>query len=156
MAPLTTLSSPLLSDWPIDQLPGLPEDVCSKMQHLGILSSMQLWQQSLSPVTAEQLAEKLKMPTQQVLKWSAMADLAQVPGVGCIYAGVLLHVGVCSSVQLAKASADSLHQQIMRLQVRTMSRDHKLSVGLVNQWIMKAQETATAQRQVRRRVAARP
>ncbi|NJO86057.1 MAG: DUF4332 domain-containing protein [Synechococcaceae cyanobacterium RM1_1_27] len=63
------------------------------------------------------------------------ADLAQVPGVGCIYAGVLLHVGVCSSVQLAKASADSLHQQIMRLQVRTMSRDRKLSVGLVNQWI---------------------
>jgi predicted flap endonuclease-1-like 5' DNA nuclease len=125
------------------------------MQHLGILSSMQLWQQSLSAITAEQLAEKLQMPTQQVLKWSAMADLAQVPGVGCIYAGVLLHVGVCSSVQLAKASADSLHQQIMRLQVRTMSRDQKLSVGLVNQWIMKAQETATAQRQVRRRVAAR-
>ncbi len=148
---MTPSSPPALGDWPIEQLPGLPEDVCSKLQHIGILSTLQLWHQSHSPAIAEHLAEKLQMPTQQVLKWSAMADLAQVPGVGCQYAGVLLHVGVCSSVQLANASADSLHQQVLRLQVRTMSRDRKLTVGHVNQWILNARATASTQRQWRRR-----
>lgn len=142
------MTSPLFVDWPIEQLPGLPPETCQKLQKHGILTTLDLWQQSLHPNGATTLAEKLQLPHQQILKWAAMAELTQVPGVGCQYAGILLHVGVCSMTQLAQSSADSLHQQVLRLQVRTMARDKKLSVGIVNQWILNAR---TAQQQHSRR-----
>lgn len=109
-------------DWPIEQLPGLSDRDRSYLQELGITTTGQLLQKASTLQSKQALANQLKIKSQYVHKWVALADLARIPSVGCQYCGLLLHAGVSSVTQLAQTPASKLHQQILRLQVATMQR----------------------------------
>lgn len=127
------------SDPPIDQLPGLQPQDLTQLQAQGITYISHLWDRTRTPTQQRQLAVEIQRPLQDVQKWSALADLARIPGVGCQYCGVLLHVGIRSSQQLARSSAPKLHQQILRLQVQLFrKRDHCPDQGTIAMWIRQA------------------
>lgn len=127
------------ADLPVDHLPGLqPEDLVL-LHAQDITHISHLWDRTCTPERQRQLAIQIQRPLKPVQKWSAMADLARIPGVGCHYCGVLLHIGIRSSHQLARASAPKLHQQILRLQVQLFrKRDRCPDQGTIAIWIRQA------------------
>lgn len=126
-------------DHSTDQLPGIKPGDLHLLQKQGITSISDLWQQTRTLEQQHQLATRIHRPLRDVQKWSAMADLARIPGVGCQYCGVLLHIGVRSSQQLAQSSAPKLHQQILRLQVQLFRRrDQCPQPGQIALWIQQA------------------
>lgn len=139
-------SSPLRSlTWPIEQLPGLSEVERAKLKQAGILSTADLIHQTHSPAQRQALSQRLEVHLKYVGKWSALADLARVPGVGCDYCGLLLHSGISSVATLAGASAHRLHPQVMRLYVATLRRrDLTPTASQVAQWIARAQHLTRA------------
>jgi predicted flap endonuclease-1-like 5' DNA nuclease len=126
-------------DWSIDQLPGLDPQSQTLLQTAGICTTRQLLQTAHSPAGRQTLANQLQIHLQYVNKWVALADLAQVPSVGCQYCGLLLHAGISGITQLAQMHPQKLHQQILRLQVSTLQRrDLCPSVEQVSRWIQQA------------------
>lgn len=143
--PKTHRSATQLSDWSIEQLPGLSDRDQSKLREAGIATTGQLLQKASTDRSRQALANQLQIKCQYVNKWVALADLARIPGIGCQYCGLLLHAGICSVTQLAQTPAYKLHQQILRLQVATMQRrDLCPQVDEVAGWIKQAQNIAVS------------
>jgi hypothetical protein len=129
------------SNWTIDRLPGLSDREQARLKSCGIHSTGQLLQQSQTPAQRQSLAARLQVHVQYVNKWSALANLAQIPSVGCDYCGLLLHAGISSPTQLAQTSLPRLHRQILKLQVATMQRqDLCPSLDQVSTWIDEARQ----------------
>ncbi len=136
------LSSILFSEqmkpcyWPVEQLPGLSQENANALKKIGIHNTQQLLERANSKDSKQQLANQLGLKLQYVNKWVALADLARLPSVGCVYCGLLLHSGVGSLLQLSQTPAYQLHARILRFQVATMQRkDLCPPVERVQQWI---------------------
>jgi hypothetical protein len=129
-----------LKRWPMQDLPGLvPEDL-QKLAAVGIWQTNDLLPHGRSPAQIRQLANQLQVPERFIRKWLVLATLAQLPSINCQYCGLLLHAGITSIPQLAKLNTHTLHRQILRLQVSTLTRrDLCPNPGLVSEWIQEAQ-----------------
>jgi len=128
------------ADWAIGQLPGLTEQDASRLANLGIQTTRQLWQQAHSSARRHWLSAQLKLHPKYVNKWAALANLAQIPSVGCQYCGLLLHTGISSPSQLAQTPLDRLHRQVLRFYVTNLQRrDLCPSREDLAQWIQQAQ-----------------
>lgn len=125
--------------WSIDKLPGLPDKEQKLLQNLGIATTKGLLNKTNTPQAKQNLASLLQLNIKYINKWSALADLARLPSVGCQYCGLLLHAGIASVKQLAQTPINRLHPQIMRVHVATMQRkDLCPSVDKVKQWLEEA------------------
>lgn len=126
-------------DWSLDQLPGLDAQAQALLRDRGILTTLQLLKAAQTPPQKIQLAQIARVPVNAVVKWVALADLARVPDVGCVFCGLLLHAGIASVTQLAQTPPHRLTQQILRLQVSMMQRrDLCPSVNEVTRWVQQA------------------
>lgn len=132
--------SPLMSNWAIDQLPGLSAEDQAHLEQCGIQTTLQLVQRTRELNQRQVLASQLQLHIQHIHKWAALADLSRIPSVGCEYCGLLLHAGVASVMQLAQTPLPRLHRQILKLQVATLQRqDLCPSLDQVDRWIQQAQ-----------------
>jgi hypothetical protein len=105
-----------------------------------IETTQDLLQKTKTLAGKQALAAKLQIHIQHVHKWSALADLAQIPAVGCQYCGLLLHSGISSSGQLAEMPLQNLHKLILRFYVATLQRqDLCPPKEQLVQWIQQAQ-----------------
>ncbi len=143
MKPLSPVNEPSpQKGWPLDQIPGLNVEDCHKFQAAGLLTTAQLLKQTRTLSNQRQLAAQLRMPERWVRKWAALAELSELPSVGCQYCGLLLHAGVASTAQLAVMQTHTLHRQVLRLQVTFLQRNDLCPTpGLVAQWISEAQQS---------------
>jgi predicted flap endonuclease-1-like 5' DNA nuclease len=129
----------MICDWSIGDLPGLNKPDCILLQKLGIATTGQLLAVAPDAATKYQLAMSLGTKIQYVNKLVALADLARLPGVGCQYNGLLLHIGIISVKQLAQMPADKIHRQLLKLQVATLQRrDLCPDLDRVQTWIGQA------------------
>jgi Domain of unknown function (DUF4332) len=129
-----------LKKWPMQDLPGLVAEDLQKLAAVGIHQTNDLLPHGRSPAQIRQLANQLQVPERFIRKWLVLATLAQLPSVNCQYCGLLLHAGITSVSQLAKGNTHTLHRQILRLQVVTLTRrDLCPHPGLVSEWIRDAQ-----------------
>ncbi|NJK38448.1 MAG: DUF4332 domain-containing protein [Oscillatoriales cyanobacterium RM2_1_1] len=127
------------ADWSIDQLPGLTLQNQEKLRVHNIETTGQLLERGRTQAQKMMLANLLKVNLRDISKWIAMADLAQIPSIGCRHCGLLLHAGVGSVTQLAQIPVHRLHQQVLRLHVATMRRrDLCPSIDQVQLWIKQA------------------
>lgn len=118
--------------WPIADLPGLDPTTTADLAAVGIVNTLQLV--NFNP---QQLAAVVgTRPGQKIL---ALANLAQVPSVGCQYCGLLLHAGVASIEQLSQSSPQQLHRLVLRLHVALLQRrDLTPGVNQVQTWVQQA------------------
>lgn len=127
------------SDLPLAHLPGLDARSQQQLADLGITRVAHLHQLGQNPAKKQALAQRLRVPQRYVEKWLALADLARVPSVGCTYNGLLLHVGIASSAQLATTSVVSLYPKLRRLHSKLLGRSAQCpSQDQVVQWIQEA------------------
>jgi predicted RecB family nuclease len=141
----TNQSSSIASmDWQIEQLPGLSPEDANKLRGQGITTTLELLQQAGIRPQREALAVQLAVSVPMVNKWVVMADLARIPSVDCKYCGFLLHIGICSTAQLARTSLYDLQKQVTRFQVQILQRaDLCPSIGQISNWIQQAQQIAS-------------
>ena len=130
---------PISHNHAIDQLPGLSVAQIAQLNSCGILTTFDLLRQGNRLEQRQQLSKKLSTNIKYVNKWTALANLARIPGVGCEHCGLLLHAGVSTPQQLAGMTVQRLHPQLMKLQVQLFNRaDLAPSVGQVASWIAQA------------------
>lgn len=130
-------------DHPLDQLPGLTKEQVRQLNELGILTTFELLRQGNSVAQRQQLSKQLSTSIKHIDKWTALANLARIPSVGCQYCGLLLHAGVSTPQQLATMTVQRLHPQLLRLQVQLFRRaDLAPDMGMVASWIQQAQQIA--------------
>lgn len=118
--------------WPIADLPGIDPKTAADLAAVGIINTLQL-----VDINHQQLAAVVgTRPGQKIL---ALANLAQVPSVGCQYCGLLLHAGVASIEQLSQSSPQQLHRLVLRLHVALLQRrDLTPGVNQVQTWVQQA------------------
>ena len=130
----------MVSDWSISDLPGLTSIERIALLELGITTTRQLLITAPDLATKQQLAISLGVRIQGVNKLIALAELSQLPGIGCTYNGLLLHTGIISIKQLAQMPAHQIHQQLLRLHVATLQRrDLCPDLAQIQGWIKQAQ-----------------
>ena len=124
------------SYWPIEELPGLSQENVDILKKIGIANTKQLLETANDGDSKDKLAAQLGINVQYIKKWTALADLARIPAVGCCYCGILLHSGVCSVSQLIQTPIYRLQRQVLRLQVGTIQRkDLCPPVEQIQKWI---------------------
>ncbi|CAN5827336.1 hypothetical protein BH23CYA1_BH23CYA1_22320 [soil metagenome] len=106
----------------IAHLPGLSEPQIEQLSALGISTTFDLLRQGNSLSQRQQLSQQLDTHIKHINKWTALANLARIPGVGCQHCGLLLHAGVSTPQQLAAMSVQQLHPQLRRFQVQLLNR----------------------------------
>jgi Domain of unknown function (DUF4332) len=125
--------------WNLHDLPGMERQFEQQLAHIGIQTTAQLLQKGRTVQAKHLLAQQLQLPLRYINKWVALADLARVPSVGCQYSGLLLHAGVISVSQLAQSTRGTLHSQLRRLHVTTLTRvDLCPDPSQVSRWIDEA------------------
>ncbi|MEL6471941.1 MAG: DUF4332 domain-containing protein [Cyanobacteria bacterium J06623_4] len=124
---------------PIQNLPGLSGPQIQQLKNCGIHTTFDLLRQGNSIPQRQQLSAQLNTSLKYINKWTALANLARIPGVGCQHCGLLLHAGVSTPRQLATMSVQRLHPQLLRLQVQLFSRaDLAPDTAQVASWIQQA------------------
>ncbi|MEM0981197.1 MAG: DUF4332 domain-containing protein [Cyanobacteria bacterium P01_H01_bin.58] len=126
---------------PLGQLPGLSHEQIAQLQRLGVETTRDLLHQARSPQASQAMAKRLSIPLRYVQKWRALAELSQLPSVGCQYCGLLLHSGVASVAQLASSAPGKLHNQVRRLHTATLRRaDLCPTPDQVVRWVQEAKQ----------------
>lgn len=111
-----------IKNWSIQALPGISDKEVNLLRDVGIQTTRDLLTVARSPQTLQAAAQKLGLSLRYLQKWAALAELAQLPSVGCQYCGLLLHSGITSIQQLSATAPGRLHSQIRRLHTMTMKR----------------------------------
>lgn len=125
----------------ISHLPGLSGAQIEQLSACGILTTFDLLRQGNSVRQRQQLSAQLSTHIKHINKWTALANLARVPGVGCQHCGLLLNAGVSSPQQLATMTVQGLHPLLRRLQIQLLNRaDLAPDTAQVATWIRQAQQ----------------
>ncbi|NER78052.1 MAG: DUF4332 domain-containing protein [Leptolyngbya sp. SIO1D8] len=111
-----------LQIWPLSQLPGVSHEQVVQLQTLGLNTTEDLLAQTRAPHELQGIAKKLQIPLRYPKKWVILAELSQLPSIGCQYCGLLLHSGISSISQLAIAAPGRLYNQLRRLHTATLRR----------------------------------
>ena len=123
----------------IAHLPGLSTPQLKQLSALGISTTFDLLRQGNSVSQRQQLSQQLDTHIKHINKWTALANLARIPGVGCQHCGLLLHAGVSTPQQLAAMTVQQLHPQLRRFQVQLLNRaDLAPDTAQVATWIQQA------------------
>lgn len=124
---------------PLDQLPGLSAQQLKQFNDCDIFTTFDLLRQGNTLQQRQQLSAQLSTNIKYINKWTALANLARIPGVGLQYCGLLLHAGVSTPQQLATMTVQRLHPQLLRLQVQLFKRaDLAPDTAQVASWIAQA------------------
>jgi Domain of unknown function (DUF4332) len=130
------------SHWPIMALPGIDAKTAADLTAVGISDTQQLLAWASIKIenpnsNHQQLAAIIG--TRPGRKLLALAQLAQIPSVGCQYCGLLLHAGVASIEQLSQTPPAQLHQLVLRLHVALLQRrDLTPRIDQVQNWVQQA------------------
>ncbi|MEL6938029.1 MAG: DUF4332 domain-containing protein [Cyanobacteria bacterium J06598_1] len=137
--PLTKMPLTKSVNHPIESLPGLTSAQVAALNNCDIATTFDLLRQGNSLPQRQQLSARLNTNIKYINKWTALANLARIPGVGCQHCGLLLHAGVSTPQQLAGMSVQRLHPLLRRLQVQLLNRaDLAPDTAQVATWIQQA------------------
>ncbi|PZO19880.1 MAG: DUF4332 domain-containing protein [Leptolyngbya foveolarum] len=129
-----------VSNYPIDLLPGMSAAQAQQLSDFGIATTFDLLRQGNSLQQRQTLSARLSTHIKHINKWTALANLARIPGVGCDYCGLLLNAGVSTPQQLATMTVQRLHPQLRKLQIQLLNRaDLAPDMAQVSGWIQSAQ-----------------
>jgi hypothetical protein len=136
-----------IRSWPLSAIPGLSPEHYAQLETQNLHTTQDLLRRYATPGGAASLATTLSLPLRYAQKWLALADLAQLPSVGCEYCGLLLHSGIQSTQQLAIMAPGQLHMQIRRLHATHLRRgDLCPGPDQVVAWVSEAKRLGTLNR----------
>lgn len=113
------------SQYPLDQVAAIiAPDEARKLRHAGVRTTADLLTWGRTPEGRRLLAERARLPVEQVLGWVLMADLMRVPGIGPDVARLLHAVGVRALVDLRRCDPE-----VTAASIRETNRKSRLSTN---------------------------
>ncbi|MCK0511660.1 DUF4332 domain-containing protein [Aromatoleum buckelii] len=92
----------------IEEVEGIGAVTAEKFRGAGIGSAASLLAHCRTPQQRKELAEKTKIPEDQILKFANMADLFRIKGVGSEYSELLEAAGVDTVPELSRRNVANL------------------------------------------------
>jgi len=99
----------------ISDIEGIGPSFSKKIAKAGIKSVAGLLKKCADKKGRKQVSEITGIDESQILKWTNMADLYRVKGIGSEYAELLKASGVDTVKELRNRNAENLHQKIIEL-----------------------------------------
>ncbi len=131
-------------DYKIVEIEGIGPVYAAKLQEVGIKTTGSLLKSCADPKGRETLSEKTAISPQLILKWTNMADLMRIKGIGRQFAELLEASGVDTVKELKHRQADNLARKMA--EVNTEKHLCRVSPGttVVTKWIDQANNLEAA------------
>ncbi len=131
-----------MANMKIEEIEGIGPAMGAKLREVSIVDTDSLLETSCTEKGRQNIAEQTGVSQKLVLKWTQMADLFRIRGVGSEYAELLLASGVDTVVDLGTQNAEDLAAKMA-----AVNEDKKLtrlvpSATVVGAWTLNARELA--------------
>ena len=99
----------------ISEIEGIGATYSQKLQEAGIGTTEKLLENCASPKGRKEIAEKTGVSAKQILRWTNMADLFRIKGIGQEYADLLEAAGVDTVPELSQRKPENLHKKLAEI-----------------------------------------
>jgi len=122
----------------IEQISGIGPTYGERLRSLGIRTTEALLKAGATPQGRQELAEKVGVSADTILKWVNRADLMRITGIGEQYSDLLEAAGVDTVVELARRNPENLYQKLVEVNAEKGLVRRLPNQAMVADWIEKA------------------
>lgn len=126
--------------YPITKLAGIGPEKATRLKALGIRTSEKLLDAAKSPKKRRELAEKLDVSEQTVLRWANLTDRMRIKGVREPYAELLKDAGVVTVRELRYRNPTRLMERMAAANAKNKRVRLLPSEKHVERWIQDARK----------------
>ncbi len=122
----------------IEQISGIGPVYGEKLRSMGIQTTEALLRAGATPEGRQELAEKIGVSADTILKWVNRADLMRIVGIGEQYSDLLEAAGVDTVLELARRNPENLHQKLAEINAEKRLVRRLPNQDMVANWIEQA------------------
>ena len=127
-----------MANYKIEEIEGIGEKLGAKFREAGINSTDKLLAGTKTKKQRKELAETTGISEKLVLKFTNMADLFRINGVGEEFSELLEAAGVDTVVELATRNAENLTQKMEEVNAQKKLTRRTPALKEVEKWIAEA------------------
>lgn len=124
----------------IEEIQGIGPAFAQKLSAAGITTTSDMLALCCTETGREKVAEKTGLSRSQILKWTNMADLMRVSGIGPQYSELLEYVGVDTIKELRHRNGANLAAKMVEINEEKHLSGSAPSEKTVKSWIDSAKE----------------
>lgn len=128
----------------IERISGIGPVYAEKMRAAGIRTTEALLRAGATPQGRQELAGKIGVSADTILKWVNRADLMRITGIGEQYSDLLEVAGVDTVPELAQRNPDNLHQKLVEINTEKRLVRRLPTRDMVANWIEQAKSLERA------------
>ena len=122
----------------IEEIEGIGPAYGAKLEAVGIKTTDDLLDKCASPTGRKAIAEKTGLKESQILKWTNMADLMRIKGVGEEFSELLEAAGVDTVKELKRRNPENLAAKIKEVNEEKKLTRAVPSLNEVTRWVEQA------------------
>lgn len=123
----------------IEQISGIGPVYGERLRAAGIRTTEALLRAGATPQGRQELAEKVGVSADTILKWVNRADLMRINGIGEQYSDLLEMAGVDTVPELARRNPENLHQKLAEVNAEKHLVRRLPNLEMVAGWIEQAE-----------------
>jgi predicted flap endonuclease-1-like 5' DNA nuclease len=124
----------------IDSIEGIGPVFAEKLRKAGINDTDTLLERCCEPTGRKQTAEDTGIDRSRILKWTNMADLFRITGVGPEYAELLEAAGVDTVKELRHRKAENLAEKMSEVNAEKKLTRRVPDASAVQKWVDEAKD----------------
>lgn len=128
----------------IEQISGIGPVYGEKLRAAGIRTTEALLRAGATPQGRQELAEKIGVSTDTILKWVNRADLMRITGIGEQYSDLLEMAGVDTVVELARRNPENLYQRLVEVNAEKRLVRRMPTPAMIANWVEQAKHLERA------------
>ncbi len=122
----------------IDKLEGVGPAYAEKLNQAGIRTVRDLLRACGTPEGRRELAQQTGIDPKLILRWTNMADLFRIRGIGPQYAELLEAAGVDTVPELAQRNPENLYNKLAQVNAEKRMVKQLPTLRLVRTWVEQA------------------
>jgi len=119
----------------IDEIEGIGPAYAEKLSAAGIATTDDLLDKCCTPAGRSDVAEKTGMGESTILKWTNMADLMRISGIGPQFSELLKGAGVDTVKELRNRNADNLAETMEKVNDEKKLARTSPPAATVSKWV---------------------
>jgi len=119
----------------IDEIEGIGPAYAEKLSAAGIATTDDLLDKCCTPAGRADVAEKTGMGESTILKWTNMADLMRISGIGPQFSELLKGAGVDTVKELRNRNADNLAETMEKVNDEKKLARTSPPAATVSKWV---------------------
>jgi predicted flap endonuclease-1-like 5' DNA nuclease len=127
-------------NYKIEELEQIDSITAEKLRSVGINTVLKLLENTKTTKQREEISNKTGIDVSQILRYTNMADLFRVHGIGREYSDLLEHSGVDTIIELSKRDAINLTEKIEEVNNEYKFVKKLPSLNEVQDWINQSKE----------------